>query len=311
MRAALVHRPGFAWRDLLAHKKFLPPACLRVCYLFVNNNKAARATLDKMDQNRNDSLLEEERNLSYKELADHVRKAGYSLNRRETRRELLDMYDIIKRVLVVNEKKTPPQLDPSRRKHGLELLKIPLDRSQAMRALEGYDHPKFERFLDLPPELRNQIYEYYFFSEYGTETPSPMRPLITRVSKQVSLETLSLFYSTITPILTIKMLKKYNRVKLGMGYNTDRFLKETQAVGVHAIRELKIAVCIHPDREVLDCDISIKRNGNISIGIYAYKFKKHPIAETVFQDIGRAINPGGLTVDDVHKITTALEKWLQ
>ena len=60
------------------------------------------------------------------------------------------------------------------------------------------DDATFDRFSDLPPELRQQIYKQYFASfnnsPRGASEPGGQPP-ITLVSKQIRLEALPLFYS--------------------------------------------------------------------------------------------------------------------
>ncbi|KAI5359876.1 hypothetical protein Slin15195_G117360 [Septoria linicola] len=55
----------------------------------------------------------------------------------------------------------------------------------------------FHRFLDLPPELRNRIYETYF-AEFKTPLYAPSQPPITKVSRQLRAETLAMFYGSST-----------------------------------------------------------------------------------------------------------------
>ncbi|KAK4944700.1 hypothetical protein LTR10_015870 [Elasticomyces elasticus] len=64
------------------------------------------------------------------------------------------------------------------------------------------------QFMDLPPELRNRIHEYtvsYYDTLNLPELPAaainlvyelPLQPMITRVSRQLRKETLSMFYAT-------------------------------------------------------------------------------------------------------------------
>ena len=54
------------------------------------------------------------------------------------------------------------------------------------------DNATFDRFLDLPPELRNRIYTFHFDAFASAEFPTT--PPIARVSRQLRQETLVLFY---------------------------------------------------------------------------------------------------------------------
>jgi hypothetical protein len=53
------------------------------------------------------------------------------------------------------------------------------------------------RFLDLEPELRNQIYEQTFFAEAQTSFSGLAPHALTRVSQQVRRESLGLYYSSV------------------------------------------------------------------------------------------------------------------
>lgn len=64
-------------------------------------------------------------------------------------------------------------------------------------ALKNADkHPRFSRFLDLAPELRNRIYEFAIEDLNPTKQSrvSPMTPAISRVNRQLRMETLPLFF---------------------------------------------------------------------------------------------------------------------
>ena len=77
---------------------------------------------------------------------------------------------------------------------GIELRSKPKPKKrQLIATLEAADDQKaFHRFMDLPPELRVQIYTAYF-SSLGT-VEQPTHPPITRVAHLVRKESLPLFY---------------------------------------------------------------------------------------------------------------------
>lgn len=56
---------------------------------------------------------------------------------------------------------------------------------------------KFDKLLDLPPELRNRIYQYHFASFYQPIYAAEQPP-ISKISRQLRKETLGLFYSSCT-----------------------------------------------------------------------------------------------------------------
>ena len=64
-----------------------------------------------------------------------------------------------------------------------------------VQALEGSDEDiQFTKFMELPPEMRLDIYTWYFES-LGVLSPWPHQPPICLVSSQVRKESLPLFYS--------------------------------------------------------------------------------------------------------------------
>jgi hypothetical protein len=68
----------------------------------------------------------------------------------------------------------------------------------------------FDRFLDLPPELRNRIYSYHLESSGRTTRLHP--PPITMVFRQLHQETVLLYYHTCTVCITFSGKKAKRRV---------------------------------------------------------------------------------------------------
>ena len=79
-------------------------------------------------------------------------------------------------------------LTPEVRKPGMWQLTTVLETAD--------DEAVFDRFVDLPPELRAHIYTLHFDSLPALEDPA--QPPITRVSRSVRKESLPLFYKTCT-----------------------------------------------------------------------------------------------------------------
>lgn len=55
------------------------------------------------------------------------------------------------------------------------------------------DNAKFEKLFDLPPEIRDMIYDFHFVS-FNTLPSSHCQPPLTRASRQLRRETLAAFY---------------------------------------------------------------------------------------------------------------------
>ncbi|KXT13530.1 hypothetical protein AC579_4152 [Pseudocercospora musae] len=67
-------------------------------------------------------------------------------------------------------------------------------------------NPRFERFSDLPPELRNKVYEHYF-SEIRQTLYAPSEPPITRVSRDIRKETIKMYYDSCTFVFVLRLPK--------------------------------------------------------------------------------------------------------
>ncbi|RMZ08918.1 hypothetical protein D0862_03810 [Hortaea werneckii] len=69
-----------------------------------------------------------------------------------------------------------------------------LSKRELVDVLQSEDKkPEFHRFQELPPELRNRIYECHFAS-FHQPISAPSQPPITKVSSLLRRETLQLFY---------------------------------------------------------------------------------------------------------------------
>jgi hypothetical protein len=78
-------------------------------------------------------------------------------------------------------------LPPTGSKNRLRPIKAQLEQAD--------DEATFNRFSDLPPELRLVIYTYYFeSSDYRHSATNKCQPPITRVSRQTRKESLPIFY---------------------------------------------------------------------------------------------------------------------
>lgn len=90
--------------------------------------------------------------------------------------------------------------------------------SRLARALEKADDNATFRFLDLPAEIRNMIYELYFL-DLPDLTSSHIQPPLTLASSVLRIEALSLFYGSSTCVFTILS----NTDLDNFGYNTTGF----------------------------------------------------------------------------------------
>ncbi|PIA91563.1 hypothetical protein CB0940_09042 [Cercospora beticola] len=124
--------------------------------------------------------------------------------------------------------------------------------NKLLTALETADaNPSFEHLLDLPPELRNRIYECYM-SSFGSVLQSPTQPPLTKVSRQIREETLPIFYNTCTFGLALVVHHKQPQQGVaGRGWHlkwhedTDFYLKSLLPENLALMRSFHIQVVTH------------------------------------------------------------------
>jgi hypothetical protein len=80
-------------------------------------------------------------------------------------------------------------------------LEIADDADYARNAMNAT--PNFHRFSELPPELRNRVYTFYFES-LGKVPPRFVVPPLCKVSRQLRLETTALFFERSTFIILLR-----------------------------------------------------------------------------------------------------------
>ncbi|KAI7514891.1 hypothetical protein KC347_g141 [Hortaea werneckii] len=118
------------------------------------------------------------------------------------------------------------------RKMETSLLGLKLSKSELVDILQSEDQrPKFHRFQELPPELRNRIYKYHFAS-FHQPICAPSQPPITKVSSLLRRETLQLFYHSCVFEVHLRLRmenerwsKFYRRLRLSLSDRELLFLR--------------------------------------------------------------------------------------
>lgn len=140
--------------------------------------------------------------LPQKKLLQPLQDAGYEhlsgMSRKQLSKVVARMVD---RHLICYYKCTDAELKTFVKARGLklvELVKKPLElrkRYGRIKALyEADGAPQFERFLELPPELRNEVYALYM-SDFPDKLKAPKKPPLARTCKAMMTEVSSVFYS--------------------------------------------------------------------------------------------------------------------
>lgn len=151
------------------------------------------------------------------------------------------------------------------RKIGLWPFGLKLSRRELVDVLQSEDQePKFHRFLELPPELRNRIYEYHFAS-FHQPICAPSQPPITTVSSLLRKETFQLFYHGCVFEVHLRLRIEnerwsilYGQLRLSLNDRALLFLRCTEAEKLGCIKRLNIVastaspvfskMSLHPDQ---------------------------------------------------------------
>lgn len=140
--------------------------------------------------------LDSYRDKTIKELGRCLRGKGYECRENISRLAVVDAIGRCQRGLMSYEGRAVDELQTFCKARGLPTKATTA--SGLIRALEKADDlATFPRFFDLPPEIRNVIYELHF-NDFDTFTEKHAQPPLTLASRQLRLEALPLFYDCVT-----------------------------------------------------------------------------------------------------------------
>ena len=197
--------------------------------------------------------LGEPRNLELnaRRLRERLKPSAYYFHSSAAKPRLLQLYSRRERGLLSYEAYKIAELRVFCRQRNVQLARN-MKKVEIVSVLEREDeNATFDRFLDLPAELRNHVYSLHF----GTlEIKSPsIPPPITSVSRQLRQESLALFFSTCTPTFvfpTRRHLRGYwgarlTKLQIQPGYLTSKFFLRAPQTYVGNIRKfhLRSVVC--------------------------------------------------------------------
>lgn len=133
-------------------------------------------------------------------IVEHLKDQGYRCRENATRAVALDAVGRFQRGLMSYEGLSVPELQSLCRAKGVSSKAKTA--SRLARALEKADDNATFRFLDLPAEIRNMIYEVYFL-DLPDLSSAHVQPPLTLVSRVLRTEALPVFYGSATFIFTI------------------------------------------------------------------------------------------------------------
>ena len=86
-------------------------------------------------------------------------------------------------------------------------------RKELIQVLDEADqNPLFTKFLRLPPEIRNRIYNIHF-ADFTQPLNTPVQPPLTLTCSQIRAETLQMFYSACTFEITLEQHIAFNYIR--------------------------------------------------------------------------------------------------
>ena len=190
--------------------------------------------------------------LSAQQLQDELESSAYFFYSSAAKPRLLQLYSRRERGLLSYEAYKIAELREFCSQRNVQLARN-AKKAEVVSVLEAEDeNATFDRFLDLPAELRNYVYSLHF-ETLEIDCPS-IPPPITYVSRQLRQESLALFFSTCTPTFvfcTRRYLTSFwgaRRTKLQIqpGYLTSKFFLRAPQTYVENIRKFRLRSVVCP-----------------------------------------------------------------
>ena len=176
--------------------------------------------------------------MSCYDLKQELKQHQYKIPSSANKARLIEVMSRCQRGLMLYDGCQPKELSTFCTNRGIEIRsKLKPKKRQLIATIEDADDQRvFHRFMDLPPELRVQIYTSYF-SSLGT-VEQPIHPPITRVAHLVRKESLPLFYAvTRFTVGWVRHIPSRHHVAKKKG----EFFQNTSAENIGLIRNLSIS----------------------------------------------------------------------
>jgi hypothetical protein len=128
------------------------------------------------------------------------------------------------------------EVNKPNKKQLVKMLEAADDADHALEAAR-----EFQKFSELPPELKNRVYTYYFKSP-GKVPPRFALPPLCKVSRQLRLESTGLFFEHCTFAVA---LRPYQHSEARLHYHT-----EVARFNIPTLTSLRqhpyVNICVHP-----------------------------------------------------------------
>ena len=143
-------------------------------------------------------------------------------------------------------------------------------------------NPTFNRFSDLPPELRVRIYNLYMADFSISSFQHPVDPPLTRTNRLIRSESLPIFYQRCTFRLAISGQARYT---LRVIPSSRKFLRTLSALKLRHIRHLEIFLSIIFDLDLTEADELTRARISFSPAMESYDL-------SFSQSVARPWRPG-------------------
>ncbi|KAK4899335.1 hypothetical protein LTR49_027658 [Elasticomyces elasticus] len=197
---------------------------------------------------------------------------------------------------------------------GLDTPEGRFRRSAIIEVLEHADEElAFTKFLDLPPELRTIIYDYYL-AVFPEVLRNPVQPPSTRVCRLLRTETLPMFYQRTTFQVRLSHGQYRTSPRLHMVGDCADFVLSLAANDRSMVRKLELD--IGPSGKSDDAKIVLAsgRKAQDTRSLHDDSFKR--TLENIKEAVGQAIRGmvegkaamTGFAMEDIYKLRAAIEK---
>ena len=187
------------------------------------------------------------------QLADRLVKAGYEVKKSLNHDELFQLVQRMELGGLCYDKFTQLELKQCAVDRGLVAAnKSPTKRWLVDRLMGADKRRTFSKFVELPPELRKTIYEFYLTDFQGRVLQLPAQPPLARTCQLLRSEVLPLFYSTYEFQLQYRSISTsdFTKVRFRL-YDTSYIFLTTLAPGcIGDLRKLELSFYdkgIYPD----------------------------------------------------------------
>ena len=167
-----------------------------------------------------------------------LQKKKFYFRKAEKKDRLWTLYHRMQRGLPSYDQWTVPQLEGRFKARRLTIFAEKVRKTDLVEALELSDEDvRFEKFMDLPPELRVRIYTMHL-QDLPTLPDGPHQPPICLVSSQIRKESLPLFYSKCVFNLWLNASFKYFTFRTFF----EKFVAYTSKDNLARIKKVKLKV---------------------------------------------------------------------